>query len=329
MLVAHNEAGTRVSAASSRKEGRYFCPGCGGLVVLKRGKIKVPHFAHKDSTDCPWGEGETHDHMVAKTEMYAHLRAEGYRTELEHPFFKPTRRDPYARADVAVWIDDIPYAIEFQHTLLSIGDIEYRAHRYAKHGIGQLWVPFIDSARLNGKEIGDNSMLVRKAPFHKMHTWINGFTMSHLTPTYDVNTGFYWLVSAQPYKDWRGGRPYFDKDGEEKWSKRYLHRFSRSRNLFMCGPYDLDEISIHTWSRSPKTLGKYDWPGGPMLGFREKDTTFHFQKIMEGMPVPDMEDDPYIQMLNNAPGRYAPAVEGVLAQPYIRSNRTLINERTT
>lgn len=34
------------------KGNRYFCPGCGEEVILRRGEVKVAHFAHKAETNC-------------------------------------------------------------------------------------------------------------------------------------------------------------------------------------------------------------------------------------------------------------------------------------
>jgi hypothetical protein len=47
----------------AEKGREYFCPACGDTVILKKGEIKVPHFAHKVSDSC---SQETIIHITAK-----------------------------------------------------------------------------------------------------------------------------------------------------------------------------------------------------------------------------------------------------------------------
>ena len=48
MFSAHDKDGKvlHLLKESSVPKGDYFCPGCGGPVRLKQGKIMQPHFAH-------------------------------------------------------------------------------------------------------------------------------------------------------------------------------------------------------------------------------------------------------------------------------------------
>ena len=58
------DSGGRLTHANDASRGNgYFCPACEQKLTLKRGKIKMPHFAHKPESNC---SGETIKHQVAK-----------------------------------------------------------------------------------------------------------------------------------------------------------------------------------------------------------------------------------------------------------------------
>ena len=59
MLIAvHNDQ--LVLAENAKSDMAYYCPGCGQGVILRRGKHKITHYAHKKGNDCgflsPMGE---------------------------------------------------------------------------------------------------------------------------------------------------------------------------------------------------------------------------------------------------------------------------------
>ena len=54
--------GQLTNANIASREGDYFCPACGQELILRRGKIMSPHFAHKSKSEC---SGETIKHQVA------------------------------------------------------------------------------------------------------------------------------------------------------------------------------------------------------------------------------------------------------------------------
>jgi hypothetical protein len=51
--VARGPDGTLVRAQDAERDGEYRCPGCGGLVVLRRGTRRRAHFAHRDESCAP------------------------------------------------------------------------------------------------------------------------------------------------------------------------------------------------------------------------------------------------------------------------------------
>ena len=63
---------TPITPEVAEKGGAFSCPLCDTEVVLKRGDVRRPHFAHKPDTGC---SGEGIRHKVAKQMIYLmHLR---------------------------------------------------------------------------------------------------------------------------------------------------------------------------------------------------------------------------------------------------------------
>ena len=114
-----------VSPHVAKKGQHFLCPTCDDEVILRRGDIRVPHFAHKPDTGC---SGEEVLHKTAK-HMICHMynsfgrvsifrRCPNCRRPYESPFFKDyeIRAEteytvgPY-RADVACLKDEKLHAV--------------------------------------------------------------------------------------------------------------------------------------------------------------------------------------------------------------------------
>ncbi|PIE51295.1 hypothetical protein CSA37_12150 [Candidatus Fermentibacteria bacterium] len=61
--LAFNSDRVIVKPADASKDETYYCPGCGDVLVLRKGTKKIPHFAHKASDSC---SNETIIHSLAK-----------------------------------------------------------------------------------------------------------------------------------------------------------------------------------------------------------------------------------------------------------------------
>lgn len=61
--LALNDDGIAVDPINAKKEGRYYCPGCGDQLILKKGQKKKTHFSHKATDNCSY---ETVIHKLAK-----------------------------------------------------------------------------------------------------------------------------------------------------------------------------------------------------------------------------------------------------------------------
>ncbi|HEM4282260.1 TPA: competence protein CoiA [Streptococcus suis] len=75
MLVALDEDGQVFNVLeNSAPQGRFCCPGCGGLVRYKSGKVLRSHFAHVTLRDCTYfSENESAQHLSLKSCLYSWL----------------------------------------------------------------------------------------------------------------------------------------------------------------------------------------------------------------------------------------------------------------
>lgn len=120
---------------STNLDAPFVCPKCTRLLILRKGQIKVHHFAHKPPVTCSFGAGETEQHHKAKLEIFDALKLESNVADLE------VEKDFGASvADVFARISGIPVAIEIQRSTLSVNDIARRTANYHRLGIAVLWI---------------------------------------------------------------------------------------------------------------------------------------------------------------------------------------------
>jgi competence protein CoiA-like protein len=58
----------------SKSNKPFFCPICSDEAILKKGTVKVHHFAHKPPVTCEYGRGETEKHRMCKMEVFEGLK---------------------------------------------------------------------------------------------------------------------------------------------------------------------------------------------------------------------------------------------------------------
>ena len=66
MIYAKDEKNNIVEANMAKKGRKYYCSGCHGQVILRCGKLRVSHFAHKKHACDIFSEGETSEHLRGK-----------------------------------------------------------------------------------------------------------------------------------------------------------------------------------------------------------------------------------------------------------------------
>src|SRR5713226_3238327 len=113
----------------------FFCPECIDEVILKKGAVRIHHFAHKPPVTCEYGKGETEEHRRCKMEIYEglskHKRFFGCEIEKGMGTVRP---------DISAFMDGHHIAIEVQISTLTMNQIIYRTAEYAKKGIYVLWL---------------------------------------------------------------------------------------------------------------------------------------------------------------------------------------------
>jgi len=122
----------------TKEDGPFRCPECAGIVLVKKGHVKVHHFAHKPPFDCQYGQGESEEHRRAKMAIYDALRVHPDVTKAQLERSLP--KGP-VRPDVSCYIRGTPVAIEIQLSTLGLDEIDRRTRAYHSLGICVLWMP--------------------------------------------------------------------------------------------------------------------------------------------------------------------------------------------
>lgn len=139
MLVAYNGMLMRIVAANASRDGAYTCPGCREPVILKRGEIVTPHFAHamRDTTAvrCPYPP-ESPEHLAAKHLIWRELEHRPWvnRIDLEVPIGS-------RRADA--WVETTRgnrIAIEIQASSIRVEEMRAKMLDYRARGVLVLYV---------------------------------------------------------------------------------------------------------------------------------------------------------------------------------------------
>ncbi|NQH33408.1 competence protein CoiA [Streptococcus suis] len=113
-------------------QGSFTCPGCGGLVRYKSGKVLRSHFAHVSLRDCSYfSENESAQHLSLKSSLYNWL-AKNELVELEKCLPKI--------GQVADLLVNNSLALEVQCSSLPISRLQERTKAYHEAGFQVLWL---------------------------------------------------------------------------------------------------------------------------------------------------------------------------------------------
>lgn len=134
MFYAIDKKGKQHAAQEVTKEHLLFCPVCKGRVILKNGKQKSAHFAHKIRKICVgFSEGETKEHLSLKQVVFDWLQRYSPNSVIHLEGYLPkTRQRP-----------DVLYeklAIEIQCSILPYRIFEERTNTYQKNGYVVWWI---------------------------------------------------------------------------------------------------------------------------------------------------------------------------------------------
>ena len=175
MLVAKRQSdGIRVEASEELKEnGPWCCPACSTQVSLKKGEVKIHHFAHYPPFSCDYGSGESEEHRWCKTEICRFMRSvtNASKWELERDLDS-------VRPDVSGYIGNSPVAVEVQASSLGLERIFKRTSEYEKKGIFVLWVvPWRDSCVGDGTDRFSPTVWekwLHTLYFGRVYYWVGG-----------------------------------------------------------------------------------------------------------------------------------------------------------
>ena len=133
MKITISQKGILTLAPNAIRGQQYWCPNCGQLVRICRGKAKKAYFAHQN--DRQHGQGETNEHQVGKIQMLKWAKRRGWQGELEH--YYPQIKQ---RADILLKRSTQQVIIEFQCSNLDLKRLVERNQGYAQIGIKPIWI---------------------------------------------------------------------------------------------------------------------------------------------------------------------------------------------
>ncbi|MEV2910490.1 competence protein CoiA family protein [Paenibacillus larvae] len=146
MIKAIAEDGNAKFAWEAERGPKYICPGCEGRVVLKRGEVKVAHFAHYPGDSCPYSIGESWEHMRMKENMIKILRKRYASDMIDSEVAVIDGR----RADIVLKLPDFPLVIECQVSPISVAEVRERTQDYLKAGCFVQWVFHLSRLKRDG-----------------------------------------------------------------------------------------------------------------------------------------------------------------------------------
>lgn len=238
--IRQSDKATVMAHSQAKADAPFVCPICADTVVLRKGTVRIHHFAHKPPVTCTYGAGETESHRRCKTAIYEGLLQESNVKKAQLERYLET-----VRPDVSAWISGIPVAIEVQISALSLETVIHRTQEYTKKGIYLLWIAQRDSALDSG--------------CYSPRAWERWLHAAYLGRIYYWTEGLS-VVSYHmaPYTIYVEGREWYSSEGEEmsaggfkRISKRYKTPV-RGRTLDIAKDFrraDQDE-----WSSSHLTI---------------------------------------------------------------------------
>ena len=112
--------------------------GCGGILDLHVGTVRIPHFQHRrDASGCALTHrdaGGAYAHLAYQRELATWLDAQGYTATIEHRF------DDAGRADLHVVVEGVAHTLEVQLTDLGVHVWKDRDERYRSHVDQVTWL---------------------------------------------------------------------------------------------------------------------------------------------------------------------------------------------
>ena len=168
MLVALDNDTRIIAHKDTERKKDYKCPCCHDSVILKAGKKKIAHFAHKSKSECSHGAGETQAHLKSKLAIYNDLIKSHNLVPDDNIFLEFRSDDGSHIADILYVDGDVARVIEIQHSPIADDVINERTLYWSKLGAYVMWViPQADSGFWHRGEVRLNSRWEAFRAFHK------------------------------------------------------------------------------------------------------------------------------------------------------------------
>ena len=215
MLIALDSDNKRISAKEAPKGAEYRCSACGEKVELRKGEVRIPHFAHWKNSECidSWRHDMSEWHYTWQ-DMFP---IDCQEIVVENDGEKH-------RADVL--IENHKIVIEFQHSRIKPEEFEERNTFYHKCGYHIIWL-FDMSADFN-----DGKFVFREDS--NCYIWKRPWT------TFRVNTNHssYWQ------HNWNDVSVFFEHNGV---IDKLIEYNSDNKTVKLSGLSDSYNFSINTF----------------------------------------------------------------------------------
>ena len=168
-----------------KQQHQFFCPQCKEQLILKAGQIKIPHFAHKNNSNClsSFSEGESTAHLLGKQHLYQ-LFTKLQLTPILEPYLPQLRQRP----DLLISQNSKSYAIEFQCSSIANDLFRQRTTGYQKANITPIWL-------LHTPEKYKMHGIVKISINHTHAQFVQQYKNQKFLVTYDVNSETFYYAS--------------------------------------------------------------------------------------------------------------------------------------
>lgn len=156
--------------STEKKEGPFFCKSCLQEVILKKGRVRIHHFAHKPPVTCQYGHGESAIHYKAKREIFESLK-----TNINCSYCELEKKVNNVIPDIYTVIKEFHIAIEIQKSKMTVQDMYNRTIEHYKNNLSVLWIiPSMDELKI----FNDDGQLVSRV--HKWIEWLHALTYGRI-----------------------------------------------------------------------------------------------------------------------------------------------------
>ncbi len=222
---------------ADKRNGPFICPLCGSETFVRKGRIRIPHFAHKPPILCEYGKGESDYHRKCKQGIFDELsKFSDLYCELEKNL---------GNVIPDVYIESLrthnKYAIEVQISNLTMGRIIERTQEYERLGIYVLWLP-VYTDKLKAEKYSPKAWekWLHAVYYGRIYYWSEG---TSVVP-----------IHFSEHRLYVGESTWYSDDGESMSAGGYYKKSRRFRTPEVGQPLDI--------ARSFRPKERSEWKGG-------------------------------------------------------------------